>query len=69
MLRNQAFEAKRFENELASELGVDPGTLSRWELGIRMPRGRFADQVDGILNRAGSVSRSRLDRGSPQSEA
>ena len=42
------------QRELAAELGVDPGTLSGWELGIRVPRGRFADLVDAILSPAGS---------------
>ena len=29
------------QREFARELGVDPGTLSRWELGERKPEGRF----------------------------
>jgi len=54
------------QRELAVELGVDPGTRSSWELGIRVPRARFADVVDAILTRAGSAmsgaSRQRILR-------
>ena len=30
------------QQEFASQLGVDPGTLARWERGEREPQGRFA---------------------------
>ena len=35
--------------ELARRLGVDPGTLWRWEAEIRKPRGRFAVLIGRIL--------------------
>ena len=58
------------QRELAAELGVDPGTLSRWELGIRVPRGRFVDLVDAILKSGlAALSRARQDRESSQSVA
>lgn len=37
------------QSDLACEFGVDPGTLSRWELGVRVPRGRFREQIEGML--------------------
>ena len=34
---------------LASFLGVDPGTLARWERGVRMPTGRYARLAEAFL--------------------
>lgn len=36
---------------LARRLGVDPGTLARWERGDRMPSGRFLPLVEAWLER------------------
>jgi transcriptional regulator with XRE-family HTH domain len=35
--------------QLASELGVDPGTLADWEGGRRQPAGKFLAKVSGLL--------------------
>ena len=35
--------------QLASELGVDPGTLAEWEGGRRRPVGKFLAKVSGLL--------------------
>lgn len=37
--------------ELATELDIDPGTLSRWELGKREPTGRFLPLVEALFAR------------------
>lgn len=34
---------------LASELGIDPGTLAAWERGCRRPVGKFLAKVSGFL--------------------
>ncbi len=39
------------KSKLANRLGVDPGTLSRWEEGVREPRGRLRVIVDLFLQR------------------
>jgi len=36
------------QRELASRLGVDQGTLGRWERGIRVPKGRFASKIESL---------------------
>lgn len=33
------------QDEMARRLGVDPSTLSRWECGMRVPRGKFVRMV------------------------
>jgi DNA-binding XRE family transcriptional regulator len=40
------------QKELAKRLGVDPGTLARWERGEREPAGRFAESVERFLRGA-----------------
>ena len=35
--------------DLARLLGVDPGTLSRWERGVRIPTGRHGQLVETFL--------------------
>jgi DNA-binding transcriptional regulator YiaG len=40
------------QKELAKRLGVDPGTLARWERGEREPAGRFAESVKRLLDAA-----------------
>lgn len=35
--------------ELAAELGVDPGTLSRWERGIKAPNRRNQMRIEALL--------------------
>jgi transcriptional regulator with XRE-family HTH domain len=40
------------QRELANRLGVDPGTLGRWERGERSPTGHFGDRVRGLLEPA-----------------
>jgi transcriptional regulator with XRE-family HTH domain len=37
---------------LAKLLEIDPGTLSRWERGRRVPTGRYARAVEGLMNRS-----------------
>ncbi len=39
------------KSKFAHRLGVDPGTLSRWEEGVREPRGRLLVIVDLFLER------------------
>ena len=34
---------------LAHQLGVDPGTLARWEHGTREPAGKFAAKAEAVL--------------------
>jgi transcriptional regulator with XRE-family HTH domain len=38
------------QKEAAKRIGVDPGTLARWERGEREPAGRFLDIVKRFLN-------------------
>jgi transcriptional regulator with XRE-family HTH domain len=40
------------QKELAKRLGVDPGTLARWERGEREPTGRFAESVKQFIDAA-----------------
>ena len=40
------------QKRLASALHVDPTTLSRWELGKRVPWGIYLDRVAGLLSGA-----------------
>ena len=39
------------QRRLAEVLEVDPTTLSRWELGKKLPWGSFADRVASLLGR------------------
>jgi transcriptional regulator with XRE-family HTH domain len=39
------------QTAFAGLLGVDPGTLSRWERGLRVPTGRYARLVVAFLGR------------------
>ncbi len=39
------------KSKLANRLGVDPGTLSRWEEGLKKPKGRLRVIVDLLLQR------------------
>jgi transcriptional regulator with XRE-family HTH domain len=34
---------------LARQLGVDEGTLARWERGIRAPKGKFLEILDTVV--------------------
>ena len=36
--------------KLAMELGIDPGTLARWEKGGVEPRGKLKERIELILN-------------------
>lgn len=36
------------QRELAGRMGVDQGTLGRWERGIRVPKGRFASKIESL---------------------
>ncbi len=36
---------------MARRLGIDPGTLSRWERGLRVPTGRYARLAEALLER------------------
>jgi transcriptional regulator with XRE-family HTH domain len=36
---------------MARRLGIDPGTLSRWERGLRTPAGRYARRAAAFLER------------------
>jgi transcriptional regulator with XRE-family HTH domain len=36
---------------LARLLGIDPGTLSRWERGLRVPAGRYVRLLEAFLER------------------
>ena len=51
-----AFRRRRglTQRELARGLGVDPTTLSRWELGLRVPRGEFWARIERFGSRQGS---------------
>jgi len=41
-------------------LGIDPGTLSRWERGLRVPVGRYVRLLDAFLERlAAALPRAR----------
>lgn len=37
------------QKESAQRIGVDQGTLARWEQGKREPQGEFAKRVEGFL--------------------
>jgi transcriptional regulator with XRE-family HTH domain len=37
------------QKEFARQIGVDPGTLARWERGERKPKGRFIQIVKALL--------------------
>ena len=37
------------QRDLARQLGVDPGTVSRWEKGERRPSGRHAIMIDQLV--------------------
>jgi transcriptional regulator with XRE-family HTH domain len=39
------------QKEAAKRMGVDPGTLAKWERGEREPVGRFLEAVERFLNR------------------
>jgi transcriptional regulator with XRE-family HTH domain len=36
--------------EVARELGIDPGTLQRWERGLRIPRGKWLELVERLVD-------------------
>ena len=38
------------QKEFARRIGVDPGTLSRWERGNRLPQGEFLSAVEAVLS-------------------
>jgi len=38
------------QKEFARRIGVDPGTLSRWERGNRLPEGEFLTAVEAIIS-------------------
>ena len=38
--------------QLAKRLGVDPGTLWRWEANLREPTGRYLEAVVGLIRKA-----------------
>jgi transcriptional regulator with XRE-family HTH domain len=38
--------------ELARLLGIDPGTLSRWERNLRMPAGTYAEPIGTFLRQS-----------------
>jgi transcriptional regulator with XRE-family HTH domain len=38
-------------SEVARELGVSPASVSRWERGLRAPRGRVAERWAEILHK------------------
>lgn len=38
------------QKRLAEELGVDPTTLSRWELGKKLPRGVYLEKVARVVD-------------------
>jgi len=37
------------QKAFAARLGVDPGTLARWERGEREPKGSYVELVESIL--------------------
>ena len=39
------------QKEAARQIGVDPGTLARWERGERIPTGTFLSSVNSFLGR------------------
>ncbi len=38
------------QESMARRLRVDPGTLARWESGVREPKGRFMTQLIEFIN-------------------
>ena len=46
------------QKETAERLGVDPGTLARWERGERAPEGVLADRAERFLG-GGSPAATR----------
>ena len=38
------------QKELARQLGIDPGTLGKWERGESKPLGKFLSKIRGTLN-------------------
>jgi transcriptional regulator with XRE-family HTH domain len=39
------------QERFAQLLGIDPGTLSRWERNLRMPTGRYARLAEAFVER------------------
>jgi DNA-binding transcriptional regulator YiaG len=37
------------QTQFARQLGVDPGTLGKWERGERLPTGRYLESVQMVL--------------------
>jgi transcriptional regulator with XRE-family HTH domain len=37
------------QEAMARQLGIDPGTLARWERGSREPRGEYLARAEGVL--------------------
>jgi transcriptional regulator with XRE-family HTH domain len=50
------------QKEAARQIGVDQGTLARWERGERQPAGVFADRVTRFLNDSGVYSSVEVER-------
>jgi transcriptional regulator with XRE-family HTH domain len=50
----------------AGQLGVDQGTLARWERGEREPQGAFLARVKRFLQNAGSIGRATRGGASPR---
>jgi len=42
------------QSALARLLGIDPGTLGRWERGLRVPTGQYARRAAALLERFAS---------------
>lgn len=38
------------QKALARRLGVDPGTLAKWERGEKTPKGEYMDRLRGVLH-------------------
>ena len=38
--------------QAAKEIGVEPNTISRWELGTSFPQGRFIDRICEVYGRS-----------------
>ena len=51
LARALRLEAKVSQEEVGAELGVDKSTVSKWETGDRIPRGRLADRYVDLLAR------------------
>jgi site-specific DNA recombinase len=50
------------QKESARQIGVDQGTLARWERGERVPAGAFATKATAFLNSSESASANELVR-------